>query len=131
MSASGTKPLSELERIQSIEEKVIRCIELAAAATEQLSSIGNIDKSSVSSTCLAFLENIKQCQALVQEVLSNPITNRSFEASSYHAQARAQIAAEKVRTVAGCLADMNQVLSRRATERALTQGDVHMDSNGP
>ena len=48
-------------------------------------------------------------QALVQEALSKPTNDRDFEASSYQAQARAQIAAEKVRTVEGYLLEMKRV----------------------
>ena len=48
----------------------------------------------------------QKAQKLVHEALSKPAANRDFESSSYQAQARAQIAAEKVRTVEGYLAEM-------------------------
>lgn len=48
----------------------------------------------------------------MQEALSKPVPDRAFESSSYQAQARAQIAAEKVRTVEGYLAEMQKVWFR-------------------
>ena len=46
----------------------------------------------------------------MQEAISKPSADRDFESSSYQAQARAQIAAEKVRTVEGYLAEMQKVI---------------------
>lgn len=52
---------------------------------------------------------LQKAQTLVQEVLTHSATAKSFEASSYYAQARAQIAVEKVHAVAGHLSDMQKV----------------------
>jgi hypothetical protein len=46
---------------------------------------------------------------LVQESLKKPPSDRDFAFSSYQAQARAQISAEKVRTVEGYVTEMRKV----------------------
>lgn len=45
--------------LMPLQQSVITCIDLAATATEQLSSIGNVDKAAVVSACEAYVENIK------------------------------------------------------------------------
>ncbi|GAX79664.1 hypothetical protein CEUSTIGMA_g7105.t1 [Chlamydomonas eustigma] len=109
---SATGP-ADLARIQEIEERVIRGVELASSVTELLSSIGNVDKDKVKQMCVDFLENMKTAQSLVQAALTKPAVERTFEANSYQAQARAYIAAEKVHTVQGYLSCMETCLVGR------------------
>lgn len=45
--------------LMPLQQSVITCIDLAATATEQLLSIGNVDKAAVVSACEAYVENIK------------------------------------------------------------------------
>mmetsp|Transcript_22595 Transcript_22595/g.67295 ORF Transcript_22595/g.67295 Transcript_22595/m.67295 type:complete len:153 (-) Transcript_22595:3327-3785(-) len=127
-SASEVVSVKGIQDIQTIEEKVIGCIDIAAEVAEQLSKIGDADKDKVLKLCREFMANIQTAQVHVKEGIKKSVNNRAFEASSYHARTRAQIAIEKVAMVYGQIEAMEQVLQLHANQ-ATEHGANAMDTS--
>mmetsp|Transcript_19333 Transcript_19333/g.49186 ORF Transcript_19333/g.49186 Transcript_19333/m.49186 type:complete len:145 (+) Transcript_19333:150-584(+) len=120
MAAAAENPANkELRRLQKIEEHVVTAVEVAAAAVEEMSKLGQgMDKALATQLCQDFLAHMKEAQVLVQEAVASPASDRGFEATAYHFMARAHVASEKIGVVAMGLEAMRQAAAGAGAEGA-------------
>lgn len=121
---------ADFRRLREIEQRIQKCLEIAASAVAELAKVSDADRMSVVAACEEFVQNVQAAQKLVQDAVANAVGERNFEANVYRELMKSTIAMQKVETIQSYLGTMQHTLSTAGcwTEVA---SELHSSSASP
>ncbi|XAR64698.1 hypothetical protein NMG60_11008479 [Bertholletia excelsa] len=101
---------TSLQRLQNVEKRIVRVLELAGAVTDELSNPSGPRKDLVNNHCAEFMKSIKDIQVTLREEIKSACEYRPFEKCDYISRISNEICCEKLEYVLGKLDEMKQTV---------------------
>ncbi|GAQ83515.1 Med11 super family protein [Klebsormidium nitens] len=111
--------MSSFDSLQSVEQRVIRVVNIAATVMEEMSSTSGPRQDRVTSLCSEFMSEIKEIQSRLREEIKNMTEYKPFENCDYVSQAKSTISAEKVSNLQRQLEELQKDVGRREPDANL------------
>ncbi|KFK37609.1 hypothetical protein AALP_AA3G005400 [Arabis alpina] len=103
---------TSLQRLQNVERRVVRVLELAGAVMEELASPSGPKKELVNSHCRELTQSMKDIQLTLREEIKSTCEYRPFEKCDYNARIANEICFQKLEYVLTQLDDLKQTADR-------------------
>ncbi|KAL6990703.1 Mediator of RNA polymerase II transcription subunit 11 [Sarracenia purpurea var. burkii] len=101
---------TSLQRLQNVEKRIVRVLELAGGVTDELSSPGGPRKELVSNHCAEFMQSIKDIQVTLREEIKSACEYRPFEKCDYSSRISNEICCKKLAYIVAELDAMKQTV---------------------
>ncbi|CAA0380984.1 unnamed protein product [Arabidopsis thaliana] len=103
---------TSLQRLQNVENRVVKVLELAGGVMEELASPSGPKKEFVNSHCREFMQSMKDIQVTLREEIKSACEYRPFEKCDYNARIANEICFQKLEYVLTQLEDLKQTADR-------------------
>uniref|UniRef100_A0A7N0UCZ4 Mediator of RNA polymerase II transcription subunit 11 n=1 Tax=Kalanchoe fedtschenkoi TaxID=63787 RepID=A0A7N0UCZ4_KALFE len=101
---------TSLQRLQNVEKRIVRVLELAASVMEELANPAGPRKDFVTNHCGEFMQLIKDIQVTLREEIKSACEYRPFEKCDYSARISNEICCKKLEHVLGHLDSMKKTI---------------------
>ncbi|CAL5339785.1 hypothetical protein ACSBR2_005152 [Camellia fascicularis] len=101
---------TSLQRLQTVEQRIVRVLELAGGVMDELSSPSGPRKELVSSQCSEFMQLIKDIQMTLRDEIKSACEYRPFEKCDYSSRISNEICCKKLEFVTAQLDGMKQTI---------------------
>ncbi|XP_057497665.1 mediator of RNA polymerase II transcription subunit 11 [Actinidia eriantha] len=101
---------TSLQRLQNVEKRIVRVLELAGGVTDELSNPSGPRKELVNNHCAEFMQSIKDIQVTLREEIKSACEYRPFENCDYGSRISNEICCKKLEYVIGELNGMKQTI---------------------
>ncbi|KAL4562981.1 hypothetical protein LXL04_027012 [Taraxacum kok-saghyz] len=99
---------ASLQRLQTVEKRIVRVLELASGVMEEFSNPSGPRKELVNNHCSEFMQLIKDIQVTLREEIKSACEYRPFEKCDYIARISNEICCQKVEYVLEKLEGMSE-----------------------
>lgn len=99
---------TSLQRLQSVEKKIVRVLELAGSVMDELANPSGSRKELVNSFCSEFMQSMKEIQVTLREEIKSACEYRPFEKCDYIPRISNEISCKKLGYVIQQLDKMKQ-----------------------
>ncbi|CAL9219239.1 unnamed protein product [Arabidopsis halleri] len=99
---------TSLQRLQNVENRVVKVLELAGGVMEELARPSGPKKEFVNSHCREFMQSMKDIQVTLREEIKSACEYRPFEKCDYNARIANEICFQKLEYVLTQLDDLKQ-----------------------
>ncbi|XP_010551890.1 PREDICTED: mediator of RNA polymerase II transcription subunit 11 [Tarenaya hassleriana] len=103
---------TSLQRLQNVEKRIVRVLELAGGVMDQLANPAEPKKESVNSHCREFMQLIKDIQVTLREEIKSACEYRPFEKCDYSARIANEICLQKLSYALSQLDRMDQTVNQ-------------------
>ncbi|XP_059624620.1 mediator of RNA polymerase II transcription subunit 11 isoform X2 [Cornus florida] len=103
-------PNTSLQRLQNVEKRIVRVLELAGGVMDELSNPSGPRKELVNNQCGEFMQLIKDIQVTLREEIKSACEYRPFEKCDYISRISNEICCKKLEYVIGQLDGMKQTI---------------------
>ncbi|EES06417.1 mediator of RNA polymerase II transcription subunit 11 isoform X2 [Sorghum bicolor] len=103
---------SSLQRLQLVEKRIVRVLELAGAVMEELGNSQGPRNDAVAAHCREFMIAMKEIQTTLREEIKSACEYRPFEKCDYNARIANEICCKKLEYVIEKLDTMQQNLEQ-------------------
>ncbi|EES06416.1 hypothetical protein BDA96_04G078500 [Sorghum bicolor] len=103
---------SSLQRLQHVEKRIVRVLELAGAVMEELGNSQGPRTDAVGAHCREFMIAMKEIQTTLREEIKSACEYRPFEKCDYSARIANEICCKKLEYVIEKLDTMQQNLEQ-------------------
>ncbi|GMN37166.1 hypothetical protein TIFTF001_006593 [Ficus carica] len=101
---------TSLQRLQNVEKRIVRVLELAGEVMDELSNPAGPRKELVNNHCLVFMRLIKDIQMSLREEIKSACDYRPFEKCDYSSRTANEICCKKLEYVVSQLDGMKQTI---------------------
>lgn len=101
---------TSLQRLQNVEKRIVRVLELAGGVMEELANQHGPRKELVNSHCLEFMQLIKDIQVTLRDEIKSACEYRPFENCDYSSRIANEICCKKLEYVISLLDGMKQTV---------------------
>ncbi|XP_057968289.1 mediator of RNA polymerase II transcription subunit 11 isoform X2 [Malania oleifera] len=101
---------TSLQRLQNVEKRIVRVLELAGGVMDELSNPIGPRKEMVNSHCGEFMQLIKDIQMTLREEIKSACEYRPFEKCDYSSRISNEICCRKLEHVIAQLDGMKQTI---------------------
>ncbi|KAK2992231.1 hypothetical protein RJ640_005718 [Escallonia rubra] len=101
---------TSLQRLQNVEKRIVRVLELAGGVMEELANPSGPRKELVNNQCGEFMQLIKDIQVTLREEIKSACEYRPFEKCDYIPRISNEICCKKLNYVIAQLDTMQQVV---------------------
>ncbi|KAF4366185.1 hypothetical protein F8388_014903, partial [Cannabis sativa] len=101
---------TSLQRLQNVEKRIVRVLELAAGVMDELSNPTGPRKEFVNNHCREFMQMIKDIQVALREEIKSACDYRPFEKCDYSSRIANEICCKKLDYVVLQLDQMKQTI---------------------
>ncbi|KAK7380290.1 hypothetical protein VNO78_32798 [Psophocarpus tetragonolobus] len=108
--ARKTGQTTSLQRLQNVEKRIVKVLELAGGVMDELSSPVGPRKDLVQNHCLEFMQLIKDIQVALRDEIKSACEYRPFEKCDYGARIANEICYKKVEFIMSKLDAMKQTI---------------------
>ncbi|XP_078181995.1 mediator of RNA polymerase II transcription subunit 11-like [Carex rostrata] len=109
MSVLGSQgQLSSLQRLHYVEKRIVRLLELAGAAMDELGNAGAPKTEVLALHCRQFMMSIKEIQTTLREEIKGTCEYRPFEKCDYNSRISNEICCKKLEHIIEQLDAMQQ-----------------------
>ncbi|XP_052180547.1 mediator of RNA polymerase II transcription subunit 11 isoform X2 [Diospyros lotus] len=99
---------TSLQRLQNVEKRIVRVLELAGGVMDELSTPSGSRKDLVNKQCGEFMQLIKDIQVTLREEIKSACEYRPFEKCDYSSRISNEICCKKLEYVISQLDQMKQ-----------------------
>ncbi|KAF5804092.1 putative mediator complex, subunit Med11 [Helianthus annuus] len=103
---------ASLLRLQTVEKRIVRVLELAGGVMEEFSNPNGPRKELVNSHCSEFMQIIKDIQVTLREEIKSACEYRPFEKCDYIARVSNEICCKKLEYVVDKLDGMKEIMDQ-------------------
>ncbi|CAA7038681.1 unnamed protein product [Microthlaspi erraticum] len=103
---------TSLQRLQNVERRVVRVLDIAGGVMEELASPSGPKKEFVNSHCREFMQSMKDIQVTLREEIKSACEYRPFEKCDYKARIANEICFQKLEYVLSQLDDLKETADR-------------------
>ncbi|CAN6968505.1 unnamed protein product [Brassica oleracea var. botrytis] len=103
---------TSLQRLQNVERRVVRVLDIAGGVMEELASPSGPRKDFVNSHCREFMQSIKDIQVTLREEIKSTCEYRPFEKCDYNSRIANEICFQKLEYVLSQLHDLKKTVDR-------------------
>ncbi|XP_047317873.1 mediator of RNA polymerase II transcription subunit 11 [Impatiens glandulifera] len=116
MEAQNQSLNTSLHRLQNVEKRIVRVLELAGGVMDEFASPSGPRKELVNNHCGEFMQLIKDIQVTLREEIKSACEYRPFEKCDYSSRISNEICCKKLEYIVGRLDEMkNTVDNSRET----------------
>ncbi|KAL3614961.1 Mediator of RNA polymerase II transcription subunit 11 [Castilleja foliolosa] len=90
---------TSLQRLQNVEKRIVRLLELAGGVMDQMSNPSGPRKELINSQCTQFMQLVKEIQKLLREEIKSACEYRPFEKCDYVPRISSEICCKKLEYV--------------------------------
>ncbi|KAF7803812.1 mediator of RNA polymerase II transcription subunit 11 [Senna tora] len=101
---------TSLQRLQNVEKRIIKVLELAGGVMDELASSTGPRKDVVQNHCLEFMQLIKDIQVALRDEIKSACEYRPFEKCDYGSRIANEICHKKLEFVLSQLDGMKQTV---------------------
>ncbi|GAB2266555.1 Mediator of RNA polymerase II transcription subunit 11 [Dionaea muscipula] len=101
---------TSLQRLQNVENRIVRVLELAGEVMDELANPAGPRKGLLDKNCLEFMQLIKDIQVTLREEIKSACEYRPFEKCDYSARLSNEICCKKIECVLDRLDEMEQTI---------------------
>lgn len=101
---------TSLQRLQNVEKRVVRVLELAGGVMDELASPNGPREESVLRHCSEFMQLIKDIQVTLRDEIKSACEYRPFEKCDYSSRISNEICCKKIQYVMSQLDGMQQTI---------------------
>jgi len=101
---------TSLQRLQNVEKRVVRVLELAGGVMDELASPTGPRKDFINNHCLEFMQLIKDIQVTLREEIKSACEYRPFEKCDYSSRIANEICCKKLEYVISQMDGMKQIV---------------------
>ncbi|OAY25863.1 mediator of RNA polymerase II transcription subunit 11 [Manihot esculenta] len=103
---------SSLQRLQDVEKKIVRVLELAGGVMDELASPTGPRKEFINNHCSEFMHMIKGIQSTLRDEIKSACEYRPFEKCDYSCRISNEICSKKLEHVLAQLDAMKQAIDQ-------------------
>ncbi|XP_054776895.1 mediator of RNA polymerase II transcription subunit 11-like [Prosopis cineraria] len=103
---------TSLQRLQNVEKRIVKVLELAGGVMDELSSPAGPRKEVVQNHCLDFMQLIKDIQMALRDEIKSACEYRPFENCDYGSRIGSEICFKKLEFVMSQLDGMKQTMDK-------------------
>ncbi|KAI3716867.1 hypothetical protein L1987_68074 [Smallanthus sonchifolius] len=104
------KQNASLQRLQTVEKRIVRVLELAGGLMEEFANPSGPRKELVNNQCSEFMQLIKDIQVTLREEIKSACEYRPFEQCDYIARISNEICCKKVEYVCEKMNEMKETI---------------------
>ncbi|KAE7995302.1 hypothetical protein FH972_000118 [Carpinus fangiana] len=101
---------TSLQRLQNVEKRVVRVLELAGGVMDELASPTGPRKDFINNHCLEFMQLIKDIQVTLRDEIKSACEYRPFEKCDYSSRIANEICCKKLEYVISQMDGMKQIV---------------------
>ncbi|KAJ4704012.1 Mediator of RNA polymerase II transcription subunit 11 [Melia azedarach] len=101
---------TSLQRLQNVEKRVVRVLELAGGVMDELANPTGPRKEFINNHCREFMQLIKDIQVTLRDEIKSACEYRPFEKCDYSARISNEICCKKLEYVLSQLDEMKQTI---------------------
>ncbi|XP_074271988.1 mediator of RNA polymerase II transcription subunit 11 [Silene latifolia] len=103
---------TSLQRLQNVENRIVRVMELAGGVMDELANPGGPRKDLLNNNCGEFMKLIKDIQGTLREEIKSVCEYRPFEKCDYSARLASEISCKKLEHVLAQLDTMKETVDQ-------------------
>ncbi|CAI9105910.1 OLC1v1004937C1 [Oldenlandia corymbosa var. corymbosa] len=107
---SQSQNTTSLERLEKVEQKIVKVLDLAGSVMEELASPSGPRKETVNNHCIEFMQLIKDIQVTLREEIKSACEYRPFEKCDYVPRISNEICCKKLEYVMAQVDEMKQTI---------------------
>ncbi|GMI77494.1 MEDIATOR 11 [Hibiscus trionum] len=101
---------TSLQRLQNVEKRIVRVLELAGGVMDELATPTGPRKEFINNHCLEFMKMIKDIQVTLRDEIKSACEYRPFEKCDYSSRISNEICCKKLEYVLSQLNSMEQTI---------------------
>ncbi|KAK2635704.1 hypothetical protein Ddye_030496 [Dipteronia dyeriana] len=101
---------TSLQRLQNVEKRVVRVLELAGGVMDELANPTGPRKEFINNHCREFMQKIKDIQMTLRDEIKSACEYRPFEKCDYSSRISNEICGKKLDYVLSQLDEMKQTI---------------------
>ncbi|GMH08404.1 hypothetical protein Nepgr_010244 [Nepenthes gracilis] len=109
---SAQSQSSSLQRLQNVEKRIVRVLELAGGVMDELANPAGLRKELLNNHCSEFMQLMKDIQVTLREEIKSACEYRPFEKCDYSARLSNEICCMKLQCVIAQLDEMKQTMDK-------------------
>ncbi|KMS98392.1 hypothetical protein BVRB_4g092710 [Beta vulgaris subsp. vulgaris] len=103
---------TSLQRLQNVEKRIVRVLELAGGVMDELANPAGPRKELLNNHCGEFMQLIKDIQVTLREEIKSACEYRPFEKCDYSARLSSEISCKKLEYVISQLDKMKETIDQ-------------------
>ncbi|WCJ36085.1 Mediator of RNA polymerase II transcription subunit 11 [Euphorbia peplus] len=112
MDASQTQNNTSLQRLQNVEKKIVKVLELAGGVMDELTSPAGPRKDLITGHCRDLMQMIKDIQVTLRNEIKSACEYRPFEKCDYNSRISNEICTKKLEYSISQLDAMKQAIDQ-------------------